>query len=77
MHAQVVDITGGYECQEYNGVFMLSYNSAAFAVRFALILQQLLMIAEWPEGALTLAQLQIEMSPEGQVRCCHNSRAQH
>ena len=65
---QVIDITDGYESQEFNGVFMLSFPSTAHAVRFALILQQLLMLAEWPETALPLPQLCTQMTREGQVR---------
>ena len=60
---QVVYITEGYECQEFNGVFMLAFSDAVAAVHFALMLQQLLMVAEWPELALRL-----QANAEQQVR---------
>lgn len=66
--SQLVYITEGYECQEFNGVFMLAFSTATAAVRFALILQQLLMVADWPDNALRLASLQLQTGDEQQVR---------
>ena len=66
--AQLVSITEGYECQEFNGVFMLAFSDVSAAVHFALILQQLLMVADWPKKAMRLARMQQQSDSRRQVR---------
>jgi hypothetical protein len=66
--AQVLYLSEGYECQEFNSVFMLTFPSNALAVRFGLILQQLLLVCDWPEQVLELPNFGTQLGKDGQAR---------
>jgi hypothetical protein len=67
---QVIFLADGYECQEFNSVFMLTFPHNSAAVRFGLILQQLLLIYDWPPEVLELPGWGEVVNEEGLVRVC-------
>ena len=59
-----LDFCGGYECQEVNAVFMLTFPDCWSAVRYHLVLQQILLIADWTPTMLRLPPLKPEWDAE-------------
>lgn len=49
-----LDICDGYECQEVNAVFMLTFHTPSNAVKFHLVLQAILVAADWTPEMLEL-----------------------
>lgn len=64
---QSLDIADGYECQEVNAVFMLTFHTPTDAVKFHLVLQQLLVIADWTPEMLQLPPMKAEWSEDGSL----------
>lgn len=64
---QALDIADGYECQEVNAVFMLTFHTPGDAVRFHLVLQQLLVIADWTPEMLELPPMKSEWGEDGSL----------
>jgi hypothetical protein len=57
----------GYECQEVNAVFMLTFPSPCQAIQYHLLLQQILLLADWTPEMLSLPPLQPVWDKEGQL----------
>lgn len=64
---QALDIADGYECQEVNAVFMLTFHTPTDAVRFHLVLQQLLLVSDWTPEMLALPPMKPEWSDSGDL----------
>jgi hypothetical protein len=62
---QALDLCGGYECQEVNAVYMLAFSDPTAAIKFHLVLQQLLLTTEWTPDMLRLPPMQPKWSKDG------------
>jgi hypothetical protein len=64
---QAVDICNGYECQEVNAVFMLTFPDCYSAIRFPLVLQQIILVADWTPEMLCLPPMKPEWDKDGNL----------
>ena len=64
---QAISFCSGYECQEVNAVFMLTFPDCHSALQFHLVLQQLLLIADWTPDMLQLPPMKTVLDSKGNL----------
>jgi hypothetical protein len=64
---QALDFCGGYECQEVNSVYMTTFSDPTAAVKYHLVLQQMLFYADWTPDMLRLPPMRPEWAADGSL----------
>eukprot|EP00891_Asterochloris_glomerata_P003362 jgi/Astpho2/3362/Aster-04706 len=64
---RVLRQTGGYECQESEGTFMLVFERPLKAVQFCLLVQELMVEVYWGEDVTSMAPCKTQVGPNGQL----------